>query len=187
MERDLVFHVKYPQLEVSPYDMTVGRKKYDVQKNSNSPDFILGKTKLEPIKANVYRRKAPIFKQDDPRIKNNEDLRNSVGNLKNKRDDYYGINRSFESASTIKVIKDFTKNKFIPTDRNHNPYIDKYVNHPLFNQPKYTKNSPRVDLSDPIIGYSARPYESRYQSPSPEKNRLATYGNLLLSSNNLNF
>lgn len=79
-----------------------------------------------------------------------------------------------------------TKNKYIPTDRNHNPVVIDHYNHPLFQQPKFTKKSPKVLLNNPITGYVPTDLNiSREGSQSPERRRgMADYGNMMVGSNN---
>mmetsp|Transcript_16291 Transcript_16291/g.23583 ORF Transcript_16291/g.23583 Transcript_16291/m.23583 type:complete len:252 (+) Transcript_16291:16-771(+) len=71
--------------------------------------------------------------------------------------------------------------KFIPTERNHNPLLDRFQNNPLFKQPQYTKMRPKVMGGNPITGFDSS-YTRNEQSPD-RKTQMANYANMLINKN----
>ncbi|CAG9336030.1 unnamed protein product [Blepharisma stoltei] len=184
--KELTFKVKYPQLEALPGELSVGRKRYFINKNTNSPDFVLGASKLPSVRKE-YRSKSPIFDRGDffsnPEGKSSQN--SSFDNSLSQTPNLFELKMIARPAKIVseKSIKEIPKSKFIPTDRNTNPFILKYLNHPLFQQPRYTRQSPKIEINDPITGYTGKALETRYYSPTPALKRgMAEYGNILLSS-----
>lgn len=100
------------------------------------------------------------------------------------------ISESSAKAS-IPSLKSENISDFSPRSYSEVPRESKHYNHPkdayygiVFQQPKYTKRSPKVVPNNPILGYTtASSSNSRENSVSPERRKgMAEYGNMMVGT-----
>lgn len=89
--------------------------------------------------------------------------------------DLYGLKKNNSNGNPISsshqnLFRNAIRSKYIPTDRNSNPFLE-YLNHPAFKQPHFTKQNPKIIFNDPITGLQKPPA----QSLSPDKIRQASF------------
>ncbi|OMJ67918.1 hypothetical protein SteCoe_34795 [Stentor coeruleus] len=107
-------------------------------------------TKLEPIDKKIYW-KNPIEKQTE-----NFDIKtlDKVATANN-----FGVEKKISLESRFKHLKDnsetFIKRYWKVPEYKSYSNLD-MVNHPAFAQPKFTKNNPKIMLSNPITGISPK-------------------------------
>ena len=165
-ERVLDFKVYLPQLESEPGRFKGGVKRYLIHKNEDSAALVLGGSLLRvPSDVHSYihsHNQSP-----------------STDSLRIPRKQNY-------SMSPIKTytnpIQAKSPARYVYNDPLHNNYTD-LMKHPAFVQPKYTKQNPKKQIFNPIVGYT-----DLYKSTQQES-KLTNLGNngsrILESANKL--
>ena len=168
------FSVRHPQLEYTPGQYREGIKRYHFNKNMNSfeypevsrplPNEESRKILVSDINSSsqspeVLKLKQQLFQKQQELLR----LKMLSETLSKSQ------NSSPQSLSYISPVPPKPNARSLHGSYDYNLFD--IARHPAFQQPKFTKRSPKVVLTSPITGYS------------PERN-LGHYGNLIVSSNN---
>ena len=131
------FRVAYPQLEHRPGRCKIGVKRFPVRKNTTSAEFMLSKHfpgLAEAILGGAGS--ARYFSQPRLASKHQSDSR-----------------QPFETSCASRLpLVSYRSSKFIATDRNHNPLLQQYGQHPLFRPTQLTRLKPKLLQPSPITG-----------------------------------
>lgn len=154
-----------------------GRKRFEIHKNQHkcviypeSPSRVIEKTftrekniaktplarrvktfkKLEPIETNFYKQ---VIQEKDLEISRLKGLYSET----NKKLLECEIKKASPSDKALKKNYSdiFLRRSGLTPDYKRNNFLD-YCKHPAFLQPKYTKNSPKMVLSNPITGITPK-------------------------------
>jgi hypothetical protein len=134
-DRGLDFKVYLPQLEADPGRFKAGVRRFRDHKNADSPALVLG--------GGSFFSSSPSQDFQIPSKLRSPSLENSYN---------YPISRLLRVSPNPPVSKSRRPVKFLRSDPIHNEMLD-LLSHPAFKQPTFTKQSPKLLLSNPITGY----------------------------------
>jgi hypothetical protein len=148
-ERVLDFKVYLPQLETEPGRFKGGVRRYLLHKNEDSPALVLGNSLVRPRALDLNSKQLP-----------------SLDNLQIKRREKYSISPITgltDRSREVSPIRNIALNTI-------NKDYSELLSHPAFRQPKYTKHNPKVQVSNPILGFADNMISLE------KKNNLGEYG-----------
>ena len=155
-DRHLDFKVHQPQLEADPGSFRGGVKRFRVQKNEDSPAFIIGGSSHSLISNSV------IFVSSNH--SNHSTLATPSPRIPFDPSKNLSRNSHLPSfASEIKKIR--LPSKPAKSDPLNNHMLD-LMSHPAFRQPMFTKLKPKIMSGNPITGISITPDPSRVLAKS---------------------
>lgn len=155
-ERVLDFKVYLPQLEEDPGKFKGGVKRYPLQKNEDSPGLLLGTSF--------------IISQ---RISESNSVSPNINHLGRVKKNMQSLSPSHLSYG-VKIGK--SPVKFGINDPIRNNMLE-LMQHPAFKQPVFTKQQPKVNISNPILGYSGHSPKNQ-----EKKNNLMGYGTRIVGN-----
>lgn len=155
-DRHLDFKVHQPQLEADPGRYRGGVKRFRVQKNEDSPAFIIGGSSHSLVSNSVSLASS--------NHSNHSTLATPSPRLPSDLNKGLSRNSPLPSfASEIKKIR--LPNKPLRNDPLNNNMLD-LMSHPAFRQPMFTKLKPKIMSGNPITGISITPDPGRVLAKS---------------------
>ena len=143
------FSVEHPQLERPPGKSPAGLRRFAVYKNEPSDALLIGERPL------LQKPSAPSV-APPARIR----FASPENTLLRLQQELWLKQREFERLEQFKKLQTevppqpVLKGRFVPTDRNYNPYLDQAKHCPVFQQQKYTRCFPKFGRTNPIIGFN---------------------------------
>ncbi|OMJ89062.1 hypothetical protein SteCoe_8888 [Stentor coeruleus] len=138
----------YPESPSKGIEKTFTREKNIT--NSHSVRRVETFKKLEPIETSFYKQ---IIQEKDLEISHLKNLYSET----NKRLLECEVKIASPSDNKLKKTHSdvFLRRRGLTPDFKRNNFLD-YARHPAFSQPKFTKNTPKIVLSNPITGIAPR-------------------------------